>query len=518
MKLRSAIGSLVCLVALVAAGFAQAPAPLAGALDVRKFGKWVSQATSAVAATSATMTIAPCYFPVDGASSNFFPLSTNMRVTITDSTLTETVTPTAVTTPVQASGSSFPGGFSCTFTATFANAHAVGVQVSTGDGGIGEAAAALTSGILLLANGFASDTVMASVPVGNANVSIVDYTGPTERYFTVQPSTLTALATPATRSATADATQVISGTAVGTWPASAEFVCVTYVDILGGESPCSASFSFTATLNVALNFAAPAASTGAVGWRAYAGLSSLSTAYQLPISAATCTLSKFTPYPTCAMGAAGVFPTPTTTTALAPGYVVAVYRPNTQSHTTFAYQPSANPGPSCGASIQTDFGPFIATAGGTTGQVQVLGTVPLPSACLNYIGKTIRVHGKITGTFGASETPSITVSLGPSFTTGTPTAICAMSHTTALSAVVYGARFECTMTTNATGASGTVMPDGFAMFQIGAGTTIGNLAVDTGTAAITDSLSGVDNIYVIYKGTSGTSTAVQLLDLHLEEL
>jgi hypothetical protein len=93
-----------------------------------------------------------------------------------------------------------------------------------------------------------------------------------------------------------------------------------------------------------------------------------------------------------------------------------------------------------------------------------------------------------------------------------------MSHTTALSAAVYNATFSCTMTTNATGATGTIMPNGLLVVQLGAGTTIGNLAVDTGTAAITNNTLAQDQLYVTYVGTSGTSTAVQLLDLHIRTL
>ncbi|MCU1304929.1 MAG: hypothetical protein JWQ87_5213 [Candidatus Sulfotelmatobacter sp.] len=88
----------------------------------------------------------------------------------------------------------------------------------------------------------------------------------------------------------------------------------------------------------------------------------------------------------------------------------------------------------------------------------------------------------------------------------------------ALTAAVYNAVFNCTMTTNAIGASGTVMPDGFALVQLGAGTTTGPVAVESATAAITDSLSTQDWLYVTFIGTSGTGTAEQLLDLNIETL
>lgn len=479
------------------------------------FAQWTSVVQADAASGSVTVTVAPCVF-TSASGLSFNPFSTSTPITFQDGASLETVTPSAVGAITPASN--VPGGQQCTLTLSNTFAHKKLVKVTSGDGGVSEAAVKQKGGFIRLVPGWGSDTAIASIPVTAFNVVLVDETATAPRYYSIMPSTLTALATPATRSAVADATQVISGTATGTWPNSAEFVCVTYVDRMGGESPCSATFNFTATLNKALNFAAPAASTGAVGWRAYAGITSLSTAYQLPISSTTCVLSSLTPYPTCAMGAAGVFPTPTTTTALAPGYVVNVYRPNPQSHTTFGYQAQSNaPKFLCG-NVQSDFGPFIASSGGTTGQVEVLGTVPLPSGCLNSIFKTIRVSGKITMTAGASETPVLKVMLGPSFTTGTPTAICSLSHTTALSAAVYNAKFSCTITTNAIGASGTLMPDGELLVQLGAGTTIGNMAVDTGTAAITNKLDTVNNIYVVYTPTSGTNTAAQLVSLHVEEI
>lgn len=513
-KLLSFLLTALAIVLIPAASFAQTP----GRIYASNYSGWSAHLVNGVSSGAATLTLDNCFFQVPGGS-RIFPLLVNGSYTITDAN-TETQTATAVTTPVASSGS--PNGYTCTVTASLSNAHSAGATVTFGDGGACAAIASATSaggGIVTLDSTYSGATAISALACGSSKVAIEDLSGRAPRYFTIQPTTLTALATPATRSATADATQVVSGTATGTWTAVSTFVCVTYVDQLGGESPCSASFSFTATASVALNFAAPAASTGAVGWRAYAGVTGTSTQYQLPISSSTCTLSTQTPYPTCAMSSAGVFPTVTTTTALAPGYTINTYRPNPQGHTTFGYQAAKDFGLSCGVlPVQTDFGPFIASAGGTTGQIEVLGTARLPDSCLNSIGKTIRVSGRITMTSGTSETPVLKVMLGPSFTTGTPTAICSLADTTALSAAVYNAKFSCDITTNATGASGTVVPSGFLFTQLGAGTTTGAVAVDTATAAITTALNTQNSIYIVYVPTSGTNTAAQLLDLHLEEL
>lgn len=510
--------SVLFVALLFALGLPASFAQINGRILASNYAGWTAHLVNGVSSGAATLTLDNCFFQVPGGS-RIFPLAINAPFTITDAN-GETAVASAVTTPVASSGS--PNGYTCTATVSLSNAHSAGATVSFGDGGVCSAIASATSaggGVVTLDPSYSGATAVSALACGSSKVAIEDVSGRSPRYFTMQPSTLTALATPATRSAVVDATNVISGTATGTWTAAATYVCVTYVDQLGGESPCSASYNFTATASVALNFAAPAASTGAVGWRAYAGLTGTSTQYQLPITSANCTLSTQTPYPACAIGSAGVFTTPVTTTALAPGYVVNTYRPNPQGHTTFAYQAAKDFGLSCGGlPVQTDFGPFIASAGGTTGQIEVLGTARLPDSCLNSIGKTIRVSGRITMTAGTSETPVLKVMLGPSFTTGTPTAICSMADTTALSAAVYNAKFSCDITTNAIGASGTVVPSGFLFTQLGAGTTTGAVAVDTATAAITNKLDTANSIYVVYVPTSGTNTAAQLLDLHLEEL
>lgn len=454
-----------------------------------------------------------------GVTKNPFasPLSTGVTVTITDAVAanTETVALTSAT---------FSGSL-CTLSIANLNAHSSYI-LSSGTCGLQEAyndAVASGGGIIeytqeSVAMGCASAATITGLTKNfRANVYIHDISNGQNTWYTLQPSTLSALATPATRSAAAGNTQVIDGTAVGTFANAAGFFCVSYMDVLGGLSPCSASFTYTPAGSLATNWAAPAASTGAVGWISCAGITSTSVQYCLTPTASNCVLSTITPIPSCAMGANAVYLGPVTTTFLAPGQVTAVYRVNTQSHTTFAYAPNASFS-GLWQGFQQHFGPFVATAGGTTTQVQVLGTVPLPSAVLNTIGKTIRVHGHITMTAGTSETPVLNIQLGPTWTTGTPTNICIFKNTTALSAAVYSLNFSCTMTTNATGTSGTVMPDGMAVVALGAGTTAGTAMPELGTAAITDNISIVNWLYVTYVPTSGTDTAVQLLDLHIESL
>lgn len=505
----------------------QYPAKAAGRTMASEYGQWVVHSLNSVTASATAMQLDNCYVKVGTGNKQVFPLNTGpgtfyIPVTIVDGSLTENVTITAVSSPTPNTGPSTINPNSCSFTATFANAHSAGVSIVSNDGGLAEAIndVAPVGGVVTLDSNFnPSGTAVASTTAVYTNVFLEDIRGSVPVWYRIQPSTLTALATPATRSATAGTTQVVSGTATGTWAASAYFVCVTYVDIMGGESPCSASFSFTATASVALNYASPAASTGAVGWRAYAGLTGTSTQYQLPISASTCTLSTLeTVYPACAMGAAGVFATATTATSLAPaaGGVAATYRPNTQSHTTFAYSPSSGPG----IGLQTNYGPFLISPALTAGQAVVLGTVPLRAGDLNYLYKTIRITGRLTVTPSTGGTDQILVGIGDTtdFSTGTPKAVCTLTETTAITTAAQTQFFSCIMTVNAVGATGSIMPSGFSILQVGAGTTAGAAAVESATAAITvdTTLQPTLNIEFLQTSAAESTTPPQLQDLHVE--
>src|SRR5882724_3199044 len=72
-----------------------------GRVDVQAFAQWSMTTITAVTAGSQTVTLAPCLFPsIGGAGSGFFPLATSVKFTILDGANTETLTPSAVTSPV----------------------------------------------------------------------------------------------------------------------------------------------------------------------------------------------------------------------------------------------------------------------------------------------------------------------------------------------------------------------------------------------------------------------------------
>ncbi len=325
------------------------------------------------------------------------------------------------------------------------------------------------------------------------------------------------LATPVPRIATVSCggtTTVCDGTAVGTWTNASQFVCVTYVNALGEESPCSTTAHYTSAGSLAINFTAPVASTGAVGWRAYIGLAYLTTAYQIPITSANCTLTTIeTVLPACAVtnatynqvGSSGVFPTPNVHTQLVPqaGGVAAAYNPNPISHNAAGYLPSTHGYPG----FVAHEGPFTTTVALTAGQLGVLGTISLPASYLNYIGETIQVHGKFSYTPTTGGTvPTLAVKVGDitDFTTGTPITECNMPEVHTTTTATYLADFTCNLQTNAIGTTGSLLPSGFIIDNVSG--TLGIAAADVNSAVVTTDVLDQDQLFIVFLQTSSAET------------
>jgi hypothetical protein len=139
-------GACLTLLTLVSFGLAQSvipqyPSNQAGRVMASGYGNWSVKGLTAVAAGAGAMTVDTCFVPV-GSNNRFAPFAaiyaTDVPLTVIDGANTETVTPTAVTTPTPA-GIGAVNPFNCGFTATFANAHAVGVRIVSGDNGLMEA-------------------------------------------------------------------------------------------------------------------------------------------------------------------------------------------------------------------------------------------------------------------------------------------------------------------------------------------------------------------------------------------
>lgn len=499
------------------------PGVVAAALQIAPNGGNTVTGSSTITLT--TGTVSASNIP------SFNPLSTTTPITVGIGTAAETVTPTAVS----GCGAGQPQN-ACQVTASFANIHGTGDPVISGSYGLQEALnAAHNSGggwvaIGTFWSGLGGTNATITSATSWSNVYIQDdragytigstYTG-AQKYWGMQPTTLTSLAVPTTLTSS---TAVYAATPVGTWANSAYYLCVTYVDALGGEGPCSATYNATPTANYSLTVTSPVASTGAVGWRMYAG-ASYNAAYLLPVASTVCTLTTLeTVFPACAIGSNGVFlAPPLTTTTLRPNGqtpTVNLNLPMPQGHTTFAYAPLASfPQP-----FQTNFGPFPAFGALTAGQVAVLGSVSLPTGYLNVIGRTIRVSGKVAlTTLNTATLPYITIGLGwvGGLTAGAPISVCALVPAAAGSTATANETFNCTITTNAVGSTavGTAMTNGYELLVAAAGGALTGATVDTGTAAIGSlGLFAQNTLYVTYTSTTNATAGEQLLDFHIETL
>jgi hypothetical protein len=446
--------------------------------------------TAAPGATGAgTITVLNAYIALSDGTV-VCPLNVNAPLLVGNGTNQETVTPTAVSCGT-------PNGNNATITATFANLHGSD-SVASGTFGAQEAVNyrnARGGGYVSVSDGFVAaggslSTLTGLTPYSSVNIMNNAGTAITASpYLSMQPTSGVngVLATPATLTSS---TVVFTATPVGTWANSAYYFCVTYVDAMGGESPCSATYTQTPTLDYTLNITAPAASTGAVGWRAYAGTGSIATAYLLPTTATNCTLSTATWLSnTCAMGSNGQWTAVRLTTTVLKPNVLGVTNTNNpvpQSHTSFGYQPSNSPG----YPFQTHYGPFGWSLSGSTYSAATvssctasdncpLATVELPAAFLNYIGRTIRVTAKIqgadtaTGTIGFALYANWGTGNNASSNPGLGVAICNPVSASALGTQTYSIALSCTIQTNAVGATavGTVQPDSWFLAGGTAGTT-----------------------------------------------
>lgn len=343
-------------------------------------------------------------------------------------------------------------------------------------------------------------------------------------WYSIQANTLSTISAPTTSAnltcATTAGLVCQSATTGGTWPNSAEYVGEFYVDALGQWSASSTTANLTpsASGTNVLQFNSPAAATGAVGWLPFGGTTYNSASYILPVTSANCTLSTaMTLYPVCAIGSNATITAPSTTGSLNPqaGGIAAAYNPNPLSHTTFSYQKSQRPG----FPFQAHYGPFTTCGTLTAGQKCVLGTIPLPVGILNQIGTTLHVYGRFTNTpstAGTATGASVYIGDITDNSSGAPKLVCSntVATTTGTSAMSY--RFDCVMTTNATGTTGTIMPDSWQFWNVAG--AAGVLGGEQATGAITVDVLDWDTLFLVFLQTSGVenTTGPQLQDLHIE--
>lgn len=452
-----------------------------------------------------------------------------------------------------------------TLTGTFANTHGQSAIVTDGTFGLSSAlAAAYAAGggqvvvdAAWTALGGTSAMINALV-VGYPTVTILDVRSGAPRNWLPTPTGL-ALATPTTLTAQAacdSSHQFCSDANVAgsaSWGGSL-YGCVAYVDIMGNEGPCSAASTvFTSVASKAIDVAAPAASSGAVGYVVYLSLSggTYALAYQIPSTSTNCTLTTLeTITPACAVanttygqaastyGADALFtkggsqittypvntamdyPILATTAA-----TLAAQHPMTNSSVSYAFVPSSRVG---ACQISSANMVQVSAAGGINGSSAT--TVPnpmvswtVPSGCFNYIGAEVRVSGKFTYTDGGDSSTHVIVAWDSNVTNtaSVPTPICDMLDTATGTGAAYNGNWTCTFRVLTTGTAATVMANGYSAQALAAGATtlVRNTTDKAVAASAAIDLATNGRITVWFEGIGATNNpGAQALEATLEVL
>jgi hypothetical protein len=493
-------------------------------------GAHVAVGNSATGA--ATVTVCPAVRALpDGRVVNLFQNGILNPVTFDLGTASsETVTPTAVSV-VSPAGLTVEADQNCAaITATFSFTHAPSQftgQVRSGTFGLQEAINdAAPSGLVEVGDEWGGTNAILAAAVPYVGVSIEDTRQGVPQYWNAVPSVATTyLAVPTALTSTTvgfglNGANTTSGTYTGT---STYFVCVAYVDVAGQEGACSTTFSGltagTGSTNQ-IGIAAPAASTGAVGYTVYISLASgsYSLSYQVPLSSSVCKLTLVESVtPACqvvnttynqTVGSNAIVSALTVNTSPVDmqlgGVSGTLLTGNPNGRTAYAYAPSshvANNG------IPTVAMPFTIAGIGSATPVSI-GTVNLPSGIWNYVGKRFRVCGRFINTDVNSTVQNINIYWDAALSNiaGSPVKIGSLAATAGPgTAAAYSGDFceEFTTTVSGALATGSIQP-GFNLFNyfLTATPAVNMLGGDTNTAAI-----GLLNL----AGTAGFSTRLSIV-------
>jgi hypothetical protein len=481
----------------------------------------------------------------------------------------EYVTPTAVSVGNCSPGNSGVGStVQCaTFTGTFSNTHGPNAWVVEGTWGVQTALnyaqqlgggqvtidpawGQMAAGVPSITGGPASVNAILTGLVPMPLASVFDTRGSAPVYWNLQ-ATQTAgsyLATPTTlTSSTVFSSTTAACTPVGScYTGGTIHACIAYVDVMGNEGPCSGDYSFADTSAKAIQFTAPAASTGAVGWVPYVGLESgsASNEYNIPlvtqptaigaapVSNGVCVLTTLeTSIPACALAnttynqsgsgaVAVVYPVVTSQQAFQLGGVssTSYYAPNVIAHNAYSYEPGAHPG-TPGLITQTGKATVSATLASTV--PFVLGSVQIPPGFMNFVGREIQICGFVTDAATAVDTISAIQfwwdADGSNVTTGIPVKLANDQITATLTAAVNTEFCQNFVTTvaSASATGGTIQaPFGWiAEGQIAAGTI--HFMEPNITIAAVGSLNLADaaRIDVVFVETTSTVDTPQLQNL-----
>lgn len=508
--------------------------------------------TGNAATGSSTITIRGGYIVLrDGRA--VVPFAVGVPFVVNDST-PELVTPTAVSGCYNSKGMNQDGALvTCTVTASFTYTHGVGASISSGTGGIAEAAldaSAFGGGVVVVQPGWMINTSCTScyanfaavmggiLPFGNVTIED-DRAGPPQ-FWTPAQSLSTILAAPTTLTSTTVGFGINgANTTAGTYTGSSTYhVSIAYVDAMGNEGPASADFSAltagSGTTNQ-IGIAAPAASAGAVGVVAYISLAggTYNLEYQVPMTAATCPggLTKIeTVTPACAVTnttygqTGGNIVVSALTVNTAPLHLLKTTASTTSAYigtpsgrTAYAYAPTGNLSSAGLTSVQQPF--TVATAAATT-VPEVIATIPLPIGRMNFDGATLCVEGQATeasaGSTATVQNFEFLWDAAGSDTTGAPVIIGDLQLTATLvtSNADNWSFHDCFQTTvnGLTTTSGSIQPFGGQLISTYGAGVLGSAGTEVNVSAIGSlNLAGTggntQRLHVVWLHTTGTDGA-----------
>jgi hypothetical protein len=457
----------------------------------------------------------------------------------------ETVTPTAVSIGSCPAGNLGVGSaVQCaTITGTFSNTHGQSAVVRDGGFGVGLASSFANNiggGVVVVDSvwtqlGGTDATLTAAAPYGN--VSIEDLRAGASQFWTPAQTTSTLLAAPATLvNATAGFSVAGANLTGGTYTGSSSYItCIAYVDVMGNEGPCSATFTIATSGSAStdqIGYTAPAASTGAVGYTIYISLAggTYNLTYQVPLTSTVCTLTKIeTVTPACAVtnatygqtGSAAIVSALTVNTAplhllVTTASTTSAYIGTPSGRTTYAYAPTGTLNGSGLTATQQAYTVAAATATTVPG---VIATIPVPIGSMNKVGRTLCIAGQATeasaGSTATVQNIEFLWDAAGSDTAGAPVIIGQEQLTaTLVTANADFWNFQGCFQATIVGAgvtAGTVRDiDGRVVSTYGAG-VLGNTGTDVLGAVGSLNLAGTggntQRIHVVWLHTTGTDAA-----------
>lgn len=398
-----------------------------------------------------------------GGGRNVNPFATNAQVRIIDyqtSANSETVTGVVPT---------YNGG-TCTLSYTMVNTHTY-FHVRSATCGLREALNDMgtNGGIVLVDQKFYDDGCTAATITGLSAITatsapiyqnqyVHDISNGQETWYGLRPTATTLIS--------AGVLPVMATVAGGTFTNGNVISSYTYVDALGRESlPSAETTTATGGTTNGLVMTAPAASTGAVGYRPYftavggstlTGIAAGAGAAGDP-NATNCTLTTLeTLRPACAIGANFTALAPVTSTSKQPliGYAT----------TTMSFAPMANPPLVTVSPSSQTLGTFMSTQFNVAAQATLnsgataaedLAYVQIPAGFFNTIGKSYQVCAKIaTATQVATAVAVLKLQMATAYLQS-PVTLSTLTFTTQTQAAPGTIQGCWVITTAATGASGT---------------------------------------------------------------